>query len=189
MKKLFLAFTAAAAFAGLPAFALAAAPAAPAAAGVDPQATVAVKAMLDAMEVRKAMAATFVEMQKAMPGIIRQQAVGLVQADPSFSPEQKKDAVAKIEKMVPGVAQAVGKIFSDPALMDEMVAEIVPLYARHFTTAEIKQLTAFYATPLGRKMMATMPKLSAESMVISQRIVTPRLGKLMQDVMQDVQKP
>jgi hypothetical protein len=182
MKKFVLALSAAAAFAASPSFVLAA----PAA---DPQTTAAVKQMLDAMEMRKNMLAMYAEMQKAMPAILRQQAVGMIQADPKLNAEQKKEAVAKVDKMLPGVSQSVGKIFNDPTLVDEMITEMVPLYANNYTTAEIKQLTAFYQTPVGRKMMALAPKLSAEGMAIGQRVVTPRLGKLMQEVMQDVQKP
>ncbi|WP_020652508.1 DUF2059 domain-containing protein [Massilia niastensis] len=181
MKKLFAALTAAAAFAGLPSLA--------AAAPADPQATEAVKAMLDAMQVRQMMASSFVEMEKTMPAVMRAQVVGVIEADPTLSPAKKQEALARAEKMLPGVAQAVSRVFRDPALVDEMLAEMVPLYAKHFTTAEIRELTAFYGTPLGRKMMATMPKLSAESMALSQKLVTPRLGKLMQDVMKDAQQP
>ena len=182
MKKFIAALTAAAAFAVLPSFAFAA----PAA---DPQATAAVKGMLDAMEMRKNMNAMAAEMQKAMPAIMRQQAIGMIQADPKLNAEQKKEAAAKVEKMLPGVSQAVSKIFSDPTLIDEMITEMVPLYTNNYTIAEIKQLTAFYQSPVGRKMMTLAPKLSTEGMLIGQRVVTPRLGKLMQEVMQDAQKP
>jgi hypothetical protein len=145
--------------------------------------------MFDAMEMRKNMTAMYAEMQRAMPAILRQQALAMIQADPKMTAEQKKDAVAKTEKMVPGVAQSVSKVFNDPALIEEMINEMVPLYANNYTTAEIKQLTAFYQTPVGRKMMTLAPKLSAEGMAVAQRVVTPRLGRLMQEVMQDVQKP
>lgn len=40
---------------------------------------------------------------------------------------------------------------------------IAPLYAKAFTHQEIRELLAFYATPTGRKALAVMPGLSAES--------------------------
>lgn len=178
MKKFVLALTAAAAFAAFPSFASAA----------DAQSTAAVKTMFDAMEMRKNMTAMYAEMQKAMPAMMRQQVLAMIQADPQLNAEQKKEAIAKAEQMLPGVAQAVNKVFNDPALIDEMLGEMVPLYANNYTVDEIKQLTTFYKSPVGRKMMTLTPKLSAEGMAIGQRIMTPRLGKLMQDVMQEVQK-
>ncbi|NNG24524.1 DUF2059 domain-containing protein [Telluria aromaticivorans] len=182
MKKFFVSLAAVATFAALPSFALAAP-------GADPQTTVAVKAMLDAMEVRKLMTAQFAEMEKAMPAMMRAQLASVVQSDPGMNAEKKQEALAKIDRMLPSVTRAVGKLFRDPTLTDDMIAEMVPLYATHYTVAEIKELTVFYRTSLGRKMLSVTPRLTAESMAVGQRVVTPRLGKLMQDVMQDVQKP
>ena len=181
MKKFVLALSAAAAFSAFPSHVLAAPSA-------DPQAAAAVNAMFDAMEMRKNMTAMYAEMQKAMPAMLRQQAVAMIEADPKLTPEQKKEAAAKAEQMLPGVAQAIGRIFNDPALIDEMLTEMVPLYTNNYTVEEIRQLAAFYKSPLGRKMMTLTPRLSAEGMAIGQRIMNPRLGKLMQDVMQQVQQ-
>lgn len=195
MKKLILALSTAAALAGLPSFASAttaeeaAAPAAPAASAADPQTTAAVKAMLEAMEMRKVMSASFADMERALPTMLRSQAVSVIQADPSLSQQQKGEAVARVDRALPAATRSVAKLFKDPTLIDEMIAEMVPLYAKTFTTAEIKELTAFYRTPLGRKMMASMPRLSAESMAIAHKVVTPRLTIMMQEIMQGTQKP
>ena len=181
MKKIVLALSAAATFAAFTSFALAAQ-------GADPQTTVAVKAMFDAMQIRKNMEAMYSEMQKAMPGIMRQQVVTMIQADTRLDAEQKKAALAKFEEQLPGLSKSIVAIFNDPTMIDDMVAEMVPLYANNYTLAEIKELTAFYESPVGRKMMTLTPKLAAEGMAIGQRVMAPRLGKLMQDVAQEVQK-
>ncbi|OON63877.1 hypothetical protein B0920_11185 [Massilia sp. KIM] len=180
MKKFFVALATAATLAGLPSFAVAA---------PDAQTTAAVKAMLDAMEIKKVMAASFVQMEQQIPVMMRAQVMAAIEADTSLSPEKRKEAIARVDQMVPRAAEAVGRLFRDPSLLDEMVNEMVPLYANHFTTAEIKELTAFYRSPLGRKMLANMPKLSAESMALGQRVVAPRLNGMMQDVMKSLQNP
>ncbi len=178
MKKFILALSTAAALSAFPSFALAA----------DTPAVAATKAMFDAMEMRKNMNAMYAEMQKSMPMMLRQQAVAMIEADPKLNAEQKKEAIAKAEQMLPGVAQAINKIFNDQTLIDEMINEMVPLYASNYTVEEIKQMTAFYKSPVGRKMMTLTPRLAAEGMAIGQRVMNPRLGKLMQDVMQELQK-
>ena len=185
MKKILLAVTAAAAFAGMPSFAAAQA-GAPAAAAT-PQTDAAVKELMAAMDVRKMMTASFTEMEKALPQMMRAQMTAVINADPSASDEKKKEAMAKLEQVLPGAAEAINRMFRDPALVDEMMAEIGPLYARHYTLAEIKELTAFYRTPLGQKMLALSPRLAAESMAIGQKIVAPRLNGLMLEVMQNAQ--
>ncbi|MEW7850939.1 DUF2059 domain-containing protein [Massilia aurea] len=154
---------------------------------ISPQADAAVKELLDAMDVRTMMTASFAEMEKTMPAVMRAQALAEVNADPGASEESRADALARIDRFVPHAAEAVSRLMRDPALIDQMVAEIGPLYARHYTVAELQQLTAFYRTPLGRKMLALSPRLGAESMAIGQRVVAPRLSALLTEVMQSAQ--
>jgi hypothetical protein len=110
----------------------------------------------------------------------------MIQTDPSMSAEQKKQGLEHFEKMMPAMVAQAHAVFSDPALVDQMVAEAVPLYANTYTVDEIRQLSAFYQSPLGRKMLANMPKLMAQSMEISNRVMMPRIQKLMTQTMQDV---
>jgi hypothetical protein len=189
MKHFLRSLTIVAAVAAAPSFAVAQTAPAPvaAAAAASPQANAAVKELLDAMDVRKMMAASFAEMEKALPQMMRAQMTAVINADPGADAEKKKAALAKVEQVLPVASQAINRMFKDPALIDEMMVEIAPLYARNYTVAELKELTAFYRTPLGRKMMALSPRLSAESMAIGQRIVAPRLNGMMQEVMQSAQ--
>jgi hypothetical protein len=189
MKHFLRSLTIVAAVAAAPSFAVAQTAPAPVAAATaaSPQANAAVKELLDAMDVRKMMAASFAEMEKALPQMMRAQMTAVINADPGADAEKKKAALAKVEQVLPVASQAINRMFKDPALIDEMMVEIAPLYARNYTVAELKELTAFYRTPLGRKMMALSPRLSAESMAIGQRIVAPRLNGLMQEVMQSAQ--
>jgi hypothetical protein len=189
MKHFLRSLTLVAAVAAAPSFAVAQTAPAPvaAAAAVSPQANAAVKELLDAMDVRKMMAASFAEMEKALPQMMRAQMTAVINADPGADAEKKKAALAKVEQVLPVASQAINRMFKDPALIDEMMVEIAPLYAKNYTVAELKELTAFYRTPLGRKMMALSPRLSAESMAIGQRIVAPRLNGMMQEVMQSAQ--
>jgi hypothetical protein len=45
---------------------------------------------------------------------------------------------------------------------DELIALVIPIYERHFTHAEVKELIEFYQSPLGQKMLAKMPLVSTE---------------------------
>jgi len=76
--------------------------------------------------------------------------------------------------------EAIGGIFSDPTLFDEMMQDTAALYARHFTVTELRQIAAFYKSPVGAKMLTSMPQLMNESMQSGQRIVMPRIARIMQ---------
>ncbi len=46
---------------------------------------------------------------------------------------------------------------------------IIPVYHRHFTHGEIRELLAFYQTELGRKTIAVMPLVIQDSMRVGQQ--------------------
>jgi hypothetical protein len=177
MKKYFLGFATILALTGAPAFAQAA----PAS---DPAATAAVKEMLDAMNYRQMMLAAIGQVSQTLPASMRSMTANMAANNPKLSADDKEKMAAQVEKAIPGAVASFNTMMSDPALIDEMIAEMVPLYANAYTVAEIRQLGAFYQSPLGQKMLANMPKLMADSMAISQRIIGPRVGKMMEQSMQ-----
>ena len=67
-----------------------------------------------------------------------------------------------------------------PALMDQ----IVPIYAKHFTPADVKGLISFYKTPLGNKLITETPTILRETTVVGEQWgrslgpeIEKRLGK------------
>jgi uncharacterized protein len=48
------------------------------------------------------------------------------------------------------------------AFVTEAVKEAPPIYARHFTVAELKELMAFYRSPVGAKALRELPQVMGE---------------------------
>jgi hypothetical protein len=46
----------------------------------------------------------------------------------------------------------------------EAMKEGPPIYARHFSAAELRELAAFYRTPLGQKTLRSLPVITGEIM-------------------------
>jgi uncharacterized protein len=83
------------------------------------------------------------------------------------------DRVIEISKEV--TEQELSKVFDRP---DGMVAQVIPLYAKHFSREDIRGLIAFYESDLGRRAVAEMPALMQESAQIGQRFaadIGPRI--------------
>lgn len=158
--------------------------AAPSAAQLDPAAATAVKELMDAMKFRDVMQMSFSQMQQNMPQMMLQGATAGINANPKLSEAQKKDAIATAAKELPEAAKAFAGIMNDPKLMDELVAETMPLYAKHFNVEELRAMTVFYRSPVGAKMLQTMPQLMGESMQISERVVTPRMLAMIEKLAQ-----
>jgi hypothetical protein len=51
---------------------------------------------------------------------------------------------------------------------DELTAEVAKLYAAHFTEAELKELLAFYKSPLGAKLISEQSKVGEEGLKFAQ---------------------
>jgi uncharacterized protein len=83
--------------------------------------------------------------------VAKQLAFGLQQAQPDIDPKAF-DVVLSVSDEV--LAARSG----------ELLEKMVPIYAKHFTEAELDELLAFYRSPVGRKTTETMPAVMRESM-------------------------
>jgi Skp family chaperone for outer membrane proteins len=175
MKKIALAACFALAFALPSAYAQSADSAAP----VDPDSAAAVKELLVAMHYRDSMQLMVAQMQKSLPAMHLQSATASINANKTLTEEQKTQAIAKAGREAEQSAAMLGATF-DEAMMDDLATEMVPLYARNFTAAELRQMAAFYKTPVGAKMMQVMPQLMGEMIQISQRVMMPRFKTAME---------
>lgn len=95
------------------------------------------------------------EMTEQMGSMIAQQTAQMVGAD---NPE----AVRRCAEIA---VKAVGEMFSDGDFKEEMNA----IYAKYFSHEDIRQMIAFYETPVGSKSIEVMPELMSESMQVTMR--------------------
>ena len=69
-----------------------------------------------------------------------------------------------------------------------LVDIIVPIYAKHYTQEEIKELIKFYKTDLGKKTIEIMPVIMTESMVAGQKWgqgLGPQISLAVQKILAD----
>jgi hypothetical protein len=163
--------------------ALAAAPAA-VYAQADAASTAAAKELFDSMNYRAVMVGAMQQMSQGLAASLRGGAEAAIQNNNQMSADDKQKALAKLETELPGVVKAMQDVMNDPGLVDDILAETVPIYARHFSADELKQITAFYRTPVGGKMLKLMPQLMGEGMQIGQQIVQRRVGPMLQKMQQ-----
>ncbi|MDQ6623687.1 MAG: DUF2059 domain-containing protein [Verrucomicrobiota bacterium] len=85
-----------------------------------------------------------------------------VRQNPAIAPYQKE------------MKDFLGKYMSWASLKDDMVK----IYTDEFTEQELKELTAFYQTPLGKKTVQKMPALMAKGAEMGQKRVQEHLPEL-----------
>lgn len=157
-----------------------------AAAVPDPAAVQATRQMMEAMKVRELMVQSMRQAEQGMPAQMRATLTAVIRNNRDLSEPQKQAALAEVESRLPAMMASIHAVMSDPSLVDEMLAEMAPLYAETYTVDELRQLAAFYASPLGQKMLASTPKLMVRGMEIGNRLMLPRIQKLMEQAANSV---
>jgi len=152
----------------------------------DPAVVAATKQMLASMKLRDVMVASLKQADEQMPSQLAASMNAMIDGDATLSAEKKAEARKKLQEALPKLTEQTHALFTDPTLVDDMLAEMVPLYAETYTLDEIRQLSAFYASPLGQKMLANMPALMSRSMEISNRVMMPRVQKMMAQGAQNI---
>lgn len=77
--------------------------------------------------------------------------------------------IANFKTSNPNVPDTFWDEFKKEASPQSLVDMIVPIYDKHFTHDDIKGLIAFYEGDLGKKITATMPQITQESMAVGQK--------------------
>ena len=87
-------------------------------------------------------------------GVVEQAKILLLQQNPNLSKP---------------LGEISNKIKTDLApRFDELVAELARQYGTHFSEQELKDLLAFYKTPLGKKLIVEQPTVADESLKFAQ---------------------
>jgi hypothetical protein len=89
-------------------------------------------------------------------------------------------------KLDPATLTDLRKQFEDllSRFLQDAMKEAPAIYARHFTAAELKEITGFYRTPTGKKSLATMPQVTAETV----QALMPRMQSFQNDISRFVQQ-
>ncbi|HWZ81825.1 MAG TPA: DUF2059 domain-containing protein [Terriglobales bacterium] len=118
---------------------------------------------------------------------IREQMQSLLQT------EQKQINVMLTEmfnKKLPGAATDERKKFD--SIMNDMMSDLfsnypvedilrdmVPVFQKHLSESDLKEIIAFYSSPTGKKVIQEMPAMSAEAMRVSYTRMQPRIEEMM----------
>lgn len=72
---------------------------------------------------------------------------------------------------------------------NKLKPDMVKLYTSNFTESELKDLVAFYQSPLGKKVLETMPKVTQQSAQLTQQKLesaVPVVNKLLDDMTKEL---
>lgn len=122
----------------------------------------------------------FLSSQDAMyAGIVRQ----LLEGRPGLTPKEKealeKEMVDRFKTFVTKFKERLPAAVNYSEYIEQAV---YPIYDKAFTEKELADLVAFYKSDTGQKVLVAMPQLVVEAMEVAQRVLVPRVVKMVEGI-------
>jgi hypothetical protein len=114
------------------------------------------------------------QMRLIMPMILQQLKPAIVQG----RPEVERD----FDLSLPLVLEAMN------VRLGELVDAIALIYATNFSADELRQVTAFYRTPVGQKFLEKLPAVTQQSLAIGQKFGQQLAGDLRERMVEQLRK-
>lgn len=147
---------------------------------VTPEARAAIKDLIEVTKTRDNLAKTYQAMTQNLPPQLAQAMNVAIENNASLNAEQKQKVRANMNQPFEAAVKDANTILSDPKVVEESIDRMYPIYAKYFTPDEIRQITAFYKSPVGAKTLTTMPLVISESLQAGFALVQPRLNALIE---------
>lgn len=128
----------------------------------------------------------------------------IVEAEEKDTPEMIWQAISssqEVQNLTPGQREDLKKeLFDDSARRNKRIRELFAqkidlaaiindmsyaLYDKYFSEGEIKDLVTFYKSPTGKKSIAVLPNLFAESMSNTVTALKPKISEIVTELMDE----
>ena len=76
--------------------------------------------------------------------------------------------IPQFAQLAPGVPDSFWDLARQRIAVDDFITLYIPIYDRHFSHQEIRELIAFYQTPIGKRLVEKTPAITADSMTAGQ---------------------
>ncbi|MCG1046468.1 DUF2059 domain-containing protein, partial [Mycetohabitans sp. B6] len=123
----------------------------------------AIKDLLDAIDAPKLVGAIANSAQMQAKQLVPAILSDALTENKALNDKQKQAAVPALQKnAVPKLVESAGTVFnSEPFRQDAMQAQY-DAYAKYYSASEIKDLTAFYKSPTGRKFIEVQDQVGRD---------------------------
>jgi len=125
------------------------------------------------------------QMRQVMDAMMKQQSAMIHETLKERYPQTSAERIARADQMIAETMKDMP--------MDAILDDMIPIYQRHFSKADIDAMSTFYASPTGQKMMREMPALTSESMQASYARIQKQMDAMTkraeQIVKEDQEKP
>ena len=114
------------------------------------------------------------QLKLMMPMIMQQLKPMIVQG----RPEVERDFDASLPLVIDAMSGRMG----------ELVDAIAVIYAQNFSADELRQVSAFYRTPVGQKFLEKLPAITQQSMTVGQKFGQQLAGDMRDRMIEQLRK-
>jgi hypothetical protein len=82
--------------------------------------------------------------------------------------QMKTQMLGALQKQLSDVPQDFWDRFAQKMDMRDLLEKVIPVYDKHYTLEDLRAVNAFYESPAGQKVLATLPQVMQESMKVGQ---------------------
>lgn len=106
----------------------------------------------------------------------------LIDDDESLSPESKEELKKTIVESAERSNKRIREFFSTRLKLEEIIEEVaIPIYDKHFTASQLRDIISFYRTPTGKRMVEVTPALTTELMTGMMAKMMPKLEEFIRE--------
>lgn len=99
--------------------------------------------------------------------------------------EKQKIKAEVLQKTAQTNAKFVQRLQQRLNLREYVETAIYPLYDKFFTESELRELLAFYKTPIGRKLNDISPEMAVEGVRLAQELLVPKMMTIFDEIVQE----
>jgi hypothetical protein len=134
-----------------------------AAAPIDSAKQAAIKDLLDAIDAQKLVGAIAQSAQMQAKQLVPAILSDALSENKTLTDAQKQAAVPSLQQnAVPKLVDGAGQIFTTESFRKDAMQAQYQAYAKYYSTQEIKDLTAFYRSPTGRKFIQVQDQVGRD---------------------------
>lgn len=82
--------------------------------------------------------------------------------------QMKVQMIASMKANAPDVPSEFWTKFSEKMNTHELIEKLLPVYDKYYSLEDLRAVNAFYSSPSGQKILATLPQVMQEAMRIGQ---------------------
>ena len=120
------------------------------------------------------------QMRLIMESVLKQQRAMIHEALKKRDPNVSDDELKHLD-------QFMSDVMKDTPI-NELLDDMIPVYQKHLTKADVNAMDAFYASPTGQKLLREMPEMTAESMQAANPHMQAMMEKVMNRTEQEVEQ-